>query len=88
MWQSIGRREALLDAPWPEVDNEALAAAYQTLAVQVNGKLRGQIEVPVQPDEALIRALVLADGKISRHVAESTIGRFIVVPGKLVNIVV
>ncbi|MDP7220450.1 MAG: leucine--tRNA ligase [Arenicellales bacterium] len=88
LWQSIGRREALLDAPWPEVDNDALAAAHQTLAVQVNGKLRGQIEVPVQADELLIRALVLADGKISRHVAESTIRRFIVVPGKLVNIVV
>ena len=88
LWQSIGRQEALLDAPWPEVDNKALVARVQTIAVQVNGKLRGQVEVPVQADEAEIRAQVLADDKISRHVAASSIRRFIVVPGKLVNIVI
>ena len=78
----------LLDASWPEVDFTALQASTCKLAVQVNGKLRGQIEVAIDADELQIREQVLADEKIGRHIGESEIKRFIVVPQKLVNVVI
>ena len=59
-----------------------------TLAVQVNGKLRSQISVSVDADEAAVRALALADDMVRRFVGEATPKRVIVVPRKLVNVVV
>ena len=55
---------------------------------KVNGKLRGQIEVAIDADELQIREQVLANEKIGRHIGESKIKRFIVVPQKLVNVVI
>ena len=78
----------LLDAPWPQVDEDALVSATQVLVVQVNGKLRSQVEVAPDADEAMIREVVLADDKVARHVGERAVRKVIVVPGKLVNIVV
>jgi leucyl-tRNA synthetase len=78
----------LLNAPWPEVDNSALATATLVLAVQVNGRLRGQIEVAADAGEEQIRDTVLADEKIARHASAGAIRKVILVPGKLVNIVV
>jgi len=88
LWQLMNSGVELLDASWPEVDAAALQTSSCKLAVQVNGKLRGQIEVAMDADELQIREQVLADEKIGRHIGESEIKRFIVVPQKLVNVVI
>jgi len=56
--------------------------------VQVNGKLRGQITVPIEADEATVRAAALAEESVRKFVGESTPKKIVVVPRKLVNVVV
>ena len=88
LWQELKMPGELLDAPWPKVDEGALVSATQVLVVQVNGKLRSQVEVAPDADEAVIREAALADDKVARHVGDKPVRKIIVVPGKLVNIVI
>jgi leucyl-tRNA synthetase len=88
LWQALGHDTALVDVRWPSADAQALVQEEITLAVQVNGKLRSQISVSVDADEAAVRALALADDMVRRFVGEATPKRVIVVPRKLVNVVV
>jgi leucyl-tRNA synthetase len=60
-----------------------------TLPVQVNGKVRANVEVPAQIDEAALRELVFANEGVRRYVPDpAKIRRFVLVPGRIVNIVV
>jgi leucyl-tRNA synthetase len=88
LWRGFGDADSLIDAPWPQVDGEALVRDTVQLVVQVNGKLRGHIEVAVDATEDTIREAALANDKVRRHVGDKTIRKVIVVPGKLVNMVV
>jgi leucyl-tRNA synthetase len=88
LWQELKMPGELLDAPWPKVDEGALTSATQVLVVQVNGKLRSQVEVAPDADEAVIREAALADDKVARHVGDKPVRKVIVVPGKLVNVVI
>jgi leucyl-tRNA synthetase len=88
LWQQLGFAGELLRAPWPQVDQAALAAEAITLAVQVSGKLRGTVRVPAAADDAAIRAAALAEPNVARFVGDAAVRKVIVVPGKLVNIVV
>jgi leucyl-tRNA synthetase len=88
LWQALGHERAVVDEPWPEVDAAALVQDTVELVVQVNGKLRGRIQVPAGADEALVREAALADEQVTRFIAGQPIRKVIVVPGKLINIVV
>jgi leucyl-tRNA synthetase len=89
LWQVLGHSETLIeDQPWPKVDTAALAKDSVTLAIQVNGKLRGTIEVAVSEGKDEIERLALAEPKVAEFVAGQTPKKIIVVPGKIVNIVV
>jgi leucyl-tRNA synthetase len=80
--------EPLVGYPWPVVDASALEQDSLTLVVQVNGKVRGQIDVSASSDKEAILAFAKADANVSRHIEGKTIRKEIVVPNKLVNIVV
>jgi leucyl-tRNA synthetase len=82
------RRELVAELPWPEADPALLRAETVTLAVQVLGKLRGTIEVPVGTDEASIYALAEAEENVRRAIAGRPIRKRIHVPGRIVNFVV
>ncbi len=89
LWQALGHGESLLeDQPWPKVDSAALARDAVTLAVQVNGKLRGTIEVAVSAGKDEVERLALAEPKVAEFLAGNAPKKVIVVPGKIVNIVV
>jgi len=92
LWHELGYRKRegvdVLDAGWPEVDEQALVQDSLTLAVQVNGKLRGTIEVAADADRQAIEHAALAEENVARHVGGRPVKKVIVVPGKLVNIVV
>jgi leucyl-tRNA synthetase len=89
LWQVLGHRETLIeDQPWPKVDAHALVKDAVTLAVQVNGKLRGTIEVPVSLGKDEVEQRALAEPKVSDFLAGATPKKIIVVPGKIVNIVI
>jgi leucyl-tRNA synthetase len=88
LWQGLGHTSALVDERWPVPDPQALAQQAVEIVLQVNGKLRGRISVPVNCDEAAVREAALADEHVRKFVADKPVRRVIVVPGKLVNVVV
>jgi leucyl-tRNA synthetase len=88
LWQGLGHGTALVDERWPVPDQQALTQQAVEIVLQVNGKLRGRISVPVNSDEAAVRAAALAHEHVRKFVADQPVRRVIVVPGKLVNVVV
>jgi leucyl-tRNA synthetase len=83
-----GAAELVAELPWPEADPALLRADSVTLAVQVLGKLRGTIEVPVDADEATVFRLAEAEENVQRAIAGKPIRKRIHVPGRVVNFVV
>jgi leucyl-tRNA synthetase len=88
LWQALGHARALIDEPWPAVDSAALAQETYVMVVQVNGKLRAHVTVPVGADKAACTALALADSHVQRFLGDRRPQREIFVPGKLLNLVV
>ena len=86
--QSFGHGDGLVGATWPQADADALVRDALTLMIQVNGKLRGQIEVAVDADTAAIEAAALASPDAQRFMDGKPAKKVIVVKNKLVNIVV
>lgn len=87
LWQRLGKTGAVIDAAWPVLDESALVQDSLTLVIQVNGKLRGQIEVPASASREEVEAAARANENVLRFTEGVTIRKVIVVPGKLVNIV-
>ncbi len=87
LWHELGHDEAVLNAKWPEVDDDALVESSIKLMVQVNGKVRGDITVPADADKDSIESAALAEPNAQRFTEGKTIRKVIVVPGRLVNIV-
>ncbi len=87
LWQSLGHNDAIIDARWPQVDESALVQDSLQLVIQVNGKLRGHIEVAADASRELIEATARDNENVLRFTEGLTIRKVIVVPGKLVNIV-
>ena len=87
LWRRIGHERTIAYEPWPAADPALLAAETVTLAVQVNGKRRDEIEVAADASEDAIRAAALAAPNVARHLEGRTPKKVIVVPGRLVNVV-
>src|SRR5690606_37949486 len=88
LWQVLGHPETLLeDVPFPQPDPAALQREAVTLAVQVNGKLRGTIEVAVDATREAIEAQALAEPNVQAFLKGLSVRKVIVVPGKIVNVV-
>ena len=91
LWQELGYGKEigeLLDAPWPQVDEAALVQERIELMLQVNGKLRGAIQVPADADKAAIEAAALASPDFQKFSQGLAIKKVIVIAGRLVNVVV
>ncbi len=88
LWNHLGKTGALIDASWPMWDENALVASKVSIAAQVNGKLRVVLELPADADKAAIEAAAFADAIVQKFVADQSVKKVIVVPGKLINIVV
>src|SRR5690606_14157032 len=88
LWQVLGHPETLLeDVPFPQPDPAALEQDAATLAVQVNGKLRGTIQLPASASREEAEAAALAEPNVAKFLEGQTVRKVIVVPGKIVNIV-
>ncbi|AUG04473.1 leucine--tRNA ligase [Pseudomonas sp. 09C 129] len=87
LWSQLGRSGAIIDAGWPVLDENALVQDSLQLVIQVNGKLRGQIEMPASASREEIEAAARSNENVLRFTEGLTIRKVIVVPGKLVNIV-
>ncbi|WP_277963079.1 leucine--tRNA ligase [Pseudomonas sp. RIT-To-2] len=87
LWNALGHTGPVIDAGWPVLDDSALVQDSLTLVIQVNGKLRGQIEMPASATREEIEAAARVNENVLRFIDGLTIRKVIVVPGKLVNIV-
>jgi leucyl-tRNA synthetase len=90
LWATLrpGETRLVAELPWLEADPALLAADTVTLAVQVLGKLRATIEVPVGADETAILAQAEAEENVRRAIGERPVRKRIHVPGRVVNFVV
>jgi leucyl-tRNA synthetase len=88
LWQRLGHTTSIAYEPWPAYDESKLARDTMVIAVQVSGKLRGQIEMPVDASEESIMAAAKADDKVAQFLAGKAIKKEIYVKGRLVNLVV
>jgi len=89
LWQVLGHEQTLLeDIAFPQADSTALVKESMTLAVQVNGKLRGTISVAADANHAAIEQAALNEPNTIRFLGNATIKKIIIVPGKIVNIVI
>lgn len=87
LWRELGHSSAVIDEPWPQVDDEALAREEVEIVVQVNGKLRGRIAVPPGSEREQVENASMAEPNVARFLQDKTVRKVIVVPDKLINIV-
>jgi leucyl-tRNA synthetase len=88
LWQQLGHHTSIHRDSWPEWDEAYLVGDTVTIAVQVNGKLRGEITLPKDSVEAEVVQAAQADEKVVAHLDGKKIRKTIYVPGRLVNFVV
>ncbi len=88
LWFSLGHEQAVIHERWPAADPAAMRESELRLAVQVNGKVRAQLQVPADAAEDAIKAAALADENVQRFLEGREPKKIILVPRKLVNIVV
>jgi leucyl-tRNA synthetase len=87
LWERLGGRR-LWDEPWPVADPAMLASDTVTYAVQVNGKLRGEVTVAVDAPQDAVADAARGVSNVAAHLDGATVRKTIVVPGRLVNFVV
>jgi leucyl-tRNA synthetase len=87
LWSELGHGDNLINTPWPQVDESALVKSTIQMAIQVNGKLRAQIDVPAESTSENIEQMAKEHENVTRFTKGLTIRKVIVVPKKLVNIV-
>lgn len=88
LWQQLGHEDSIHLSAWPTWDDALLATDSLIIAIQVNGKLRGEIEVARDASEETIVEQAKANEKVATHLADKEIRKTIYVPGKIVNFVV
>jgi leucyl-tRNA synthetase len=87
LWQQLGHRESLFKQRWPVADPGALQKTQVTVVVQVDGKVRGRLQVGVDAADDQVRQLALADERVKPWVERRRVDKVVVVPNRLVNIV-
>jgi leucyl-tRNA synthetase len=87
LWQEMGYEGVICNAPWPRVDEAALAQDSIILVVQVNGKVRAQLEAPADAGKETLEEMALKAPNVERFVEGKPIRKIVVVSGKLINIV-
>ncbi|MGC9334868.1 MAG: leucine--tRNA ligase [Anaerolineae bacterium] len=88
LWSRTGKPYSIHQQSWPTWDPDVAAEESITLPIQVNGKVRDRIQVPVDVDEETVRTMALATEGAQRHLSGKSVVKVILVPGRLVNIVV
>lgn len=88
MWHTLGHNDAVLRAGWPTVDESLLVDDTITAVVQIKGKVKDRLEVPVEISEAELQERALASQVIKDLIGDAPVRKVIVRAPKLVNIVI
>ena len=88
MWHVLGHETLLSETAWPNADPVLVVDDSVKIAVQVNGKLRGTVELARDTGEEDARAAALALPAVTKLIAERNVRQVIVVPNRIINVVV
>ena len=88
IWQHLGHNETISYAKWPEYDSTKLVDDTIVIGVQVNGKLRGTVEIVKDEEKDSVLEKAKQDEKVSKYLSEGTLVKEIYVPGRIVNFIV
>jgi leucyl-tRNA synthetase len=88
LWQRLGHAGTLAYEPWPAFDPALTVEEQVTIAVQVNGKLRGTVQLPLGASQEDAQSAALAEPSVKRHLDGYVVRKVIFVPNKLLNLVV
>jgi leucyl-tRNA synthetase len=87
LWEILGNKESIFKAQFPAVDNSALIQDSITIGVQINGKMRGTIDIPNNASQEETQKIAMENVNVKKHLNGLTVRKVIVVPNKIVNIV-
>jgi leucyl-tRNA synthetase len=87
LWEALGNRESIIKTRWPDYDPEAVLEDEILIVIQINGRLRDRMTIPVSYGEEEVKTWALRSERIRKLVEGKEIKRVILVPKKLVNIV-
>ena len=88
IWQSLGKTDTLGARPWPQFDKSLVIDATISIAIQINGKLRGSIQIQRDATEEEVKALARDLPNIKKAIEEKEVRKVIVVPNKIINFVI
>ncbi len=88
LWADLGHKGPVFRHPWPSFNPDLAEEAAAEIPVQVNGKLRGHIQVPIGTANEELERLAMANEKVKSFIQAKQIAKIVVVPDRLVNIVV
>ena len=88
IWQSLGKTDTLGARPWPQFDKSLVIDATISIAIQINGKLRGSIQIQRDATEDEVKALARDLPNIKKAIEEKEVRKVIVVPNKIINFVI
>lgn len=88
LWKYLGHSKVVIDEPWPKFLESALVRDTIDLVIQINGKVRGQIAVPMNMDKQNLEQIVLSHENVKKHLMNKALKKVIIVPNKLINLVV
>lgn len=88
LWHELGNTDTVHRDHWPQIDQQYLTNDTVTVVVQINGKVRAQLDVAVDSDQETVEAAARSDAKVAGHLDGQTIKKVIYVPNKILNIVV
>jgi leucyl-tRNA synthetase len=87
LWRQMGHRESISEQVWPEADPELARQEQVSLAVQIDGKLRGVVTVPTNATAERVEAVARQLEGVSKHLEGHSIKNVIFVPNRLINFV-
>ena len=88
LWWKLNPSESIIEKPWPEIDESLLIDDNLRIAVQVNGKLRSEIEIAKDTEEEIIKSIAINDEKIKKHIEDKQVKKIIYIQGRVLNIVI
>jgi leucyl-tRNA synthetase len=88
LWERLGHAPTVFDTAWPAFDPALIEDDEREIGVQVNGKVRGRVMLPVAASEDDARKLGLADPNVAKFVEGKTLRKVVYVPGKILNFIV
>ena len=88
LWLTLGNPTSICEIDWPKVDELALLKTSSIIVIQVNGKVRGKIEVSVGSNDDTVKSQALEHGNVQKFIAGKQVKKIIIIPNKIVNIVI